>query len=224
MAEAFLRYAEATGAVLATCSNLYGYGPVTVPMTEDLPLAATGTKAKVRVAMWNEALQRNNDGRIRATEVRGSDYICSGAQSQVGDRVMPRVLAGKGVKLLGDVDQPHTWTSPADVAALLAVVGSDERAWGRVWHVPSNAPRTQRQLVDDLADAAGVPHVKVGVMPPAMLTMAGWFSPVVRELSETDYQRTRPYVPDDSAARSTFGLEPTAWDAVLAEQVAAYRT
>ncbi len=42
MAQAFLDYAERTGAVLATCSNLYGYGPVDVPMTEDLPLAATG--------------------------------------------------------------------------------------------------------------------------------------------------------------------------------------
>ena len=224
MAEAFLTYAETTGAVLATCSNLYGYGPVTVPMTEDLPLAATGTKAQVRVAMWNEALRRSNDGRVRVTEVRGSDYICPGAQSQMGDRVMPRLLAGKGVKLLGDVDQPHTWTSPTDVARLLALVGSDERAWGQPWHVPSNAPRTQRQVIDDLADAAGVAHVNVGVMPGAMLTVAGWFSPMVRELSETDYQRTRPYVLDDSDARTIFGLEPTAWDTLLDEQVAAYRT
>jgi len=39
MAAAFLAYAEQAGAVLATVSNLYGYGPVDVPMTEDLPLA-----------------------------------------------------------------------------------------------------------------------------------------------------------------------------------------
>ena len=42
MAQAFLEYAERTGAVLATVSNLYGYGPVDVPMTEDLPLARGG--------------------------------------------------------------------------------------------------------------------------------------------------------------------------------------
>ncbi len=81
MADAFIAYAESTGAVLATCSNLYGYGPVDVPMTEDLPLAATGKKAQVRVRMWLDAKAANDAGRIRATEVRGSDYICPGAQS-----------------------------------------------------------------------------------------------------------------------------------------------
>ena len=93
MAQAFLDYAERTGAVLATVSNLSGYGPVDVPMTEDLPLAAAGEKAQVRVRMWRDAKAANDSGRIRATEVRGSDYICPGPQSMLGDRVMPRILA-----------------------------------------------------------------------------------------------------------------------------------
>ena len=107
MAQAFLEYAERTGAVLATVSNLYGYGPVDVPMTEELPLAAEGEKARVRVRMWQDAKAANDSGRIRATEVRGSDYICPGEQSMLGDRVMPRILAGKNVQLIGDIDQPH---------------------------------------------------------------------------------------------------------------------
>ena len=73
MAQAFLQYAERTGAVLATVSNLYGYGPVDVPMTEDLPLSASGTKAQIRVKMWQDAKAANDAGRVRATEVRGSD-------------------------------------------------------------------------------------------------------------------------------------------------------
>lgn len=223
MAASFLDYAEQTGAILATCSNLYGYGPVDVAMTEDLPLAATGTKARVRASMWEEARSRHEAGRIRATEVRGSDYLCPGDQSLMGDRVVPRVLAGKGVQVLGDVDMPHAWTSTIDVARLLAVVGSDERAWGRAWHVPSNPARTQRQVVDDLADAAGVPRVKVSSVPGPVLRVMGLFSPQIRELSETDYQRSRPYLLDDSAARTTFGLEPTPWQDVLTAQVAHYR-
>jgi nucleoside-diphosphate-sugar epimerase len=222
MAEAFLEYAQRTGAVLATCSNLYGYGPVDVPMNEDLPLGAAGTKAQVRVRMWQEAKARNDAGRIRATEVRGSDYVCAGAQSMLGDRVVPRILAGKGVQLLGDVDQPHTWTSPVDVARTLITAGSDARGWGRAWHVPSNPPRTQRQAVDDLADAAGVPRVKVSSVPSVVLWGMGLFVPLMRELKETDYQRERAYVLDDSAARTTFGLEPTPWAQVLSAMVAAY--
>lgn len=223
MAQAFLAYAERTGAVLATVSNLYGYGPVDVPMTEDLPLEATGAKARVRIGMWEDAKAAHDAGRIRATEVRGSDYICAGDQSMLGDRVVPRVLAGKGVQLVGDIDQPHTWTAPVDVARTLITVASDPLGWGRAWHVPSNPPRSQRQAVIDIAAAAGVPAPKVSRLPGAVLWGVGLFQPVIRELKETDYQRERPYVLDDSAVRSTFDLEPTAWSELLAELVDRYR-
>ncbi|MGB7981541.1 MAG: NAD-dependent epimerase/dehydratase family protein [Candidatus Nanopelagicales bacterium] len=223
IADAFLAYAERTGAVLATVSNLYGYGPVDVPMTEDLPLAATGRKAQVRIGMWQDAKAAHDAGRIRAVEVRGSDYICPGPQSQLGDRVMPRVLAGKGVRLLGDVDQPHTWTAPVDVARTLVTAAVDERGLGRAWHVPSNAPRTQRQAVDDLAGSAGVPTVMVSTAPSALLRLVGLFQPAVRGLSETEYQRERPYLLDETAARETFKLEATPWPEILAGMVEHYR-
>lgn len=223
MAHAFLAYAEQTGAVLATVSNLYGYGPVDVPMTEDLPLSAVGDKAQVRVRMWQEAKAAHDAGRIRAVEVRGSDYICPGAQSMLGDRVMPRVLAGKGVQLLGDVDQPHSWTAPVDVARTVVVAAASEAGWGRAWHVPSNPPRTQREAVQDLAAAAGVPGVRVSTVPPILLSIMGVFQPMLKELKETDYQRTRAYLLDDSAARAAFGLEPTPWSDLMAAMVAHYR-
>ncbi|MBI1351027.1 MAG: NAD-dependent epimerase/dehydratase family protein [Actinomycetales bacterium] len=223
MAEAFLAYAERTGAVLAVVSNLYGYGPVDVPMTEDLPLAATGHKAAVRIAMWRDQLAAHQSGRIRMTEVRGSDYLCPGVQSMFGDRVMPRLLTGRGVQLIGDLDAPHTWTTPADVARTLITVAADPRGHGRAWHVPSNAPRSQRQVVADLAAAAGMTPPKVSAVPGAVLRALSVVQPMLRELRETDYQRTRPYVLDDSAARTTFGPAPTPWDEVIAGQVAAYQ-
>ena len=42
-------------AVLAITGNLYVYGPVNRPMTEDMPLAAPTVKGKVRVKMWQDA-------------------------------------------------------------------------------------------------------------------------------------------------------------------------
>jgi nucleoside-diphosphate-sugar epimerase len=223
MAKAFLDYAERTGAVLATVSNLYGYGPVDVPMTEDLPLVATGTKAQVRIRMWQDAKAANDAGRIRATEVRGSDYICAGAASQFGDRGMPRILKGKSAQLLGDIDQPHTWTAAVDVARTLITVASDPQGWGRAWHVPSNAPKSARQVVDDLASASGVGPIKSSAVPGVLMSVMGVFQPVIRELKETDYQRERPYILDDSTARTTFGLQPTPWAEIVDGLVAAYR-
>lgn len=222
IADALLAYAAATGAVLATVSNLYGYGPVGVPMTEDLPLAATGAKAQVRVRMWQQALAAHRAGRLRMTEVRGSDYLCAGATSLFGDRVVPRVLAGQRVHLVGDPDQPHTWTAPIDVARTLIAAAGDERGWGRAWHVPSNPPRSQREVVGDIAAQAGRPTPRISRVPPIVLRAAGLVVPVVRELRETDYQRERPYVLDDTAARRTFGIEPTPWPRLIADLVGHY--
>lgn len=216
IASALLAYAERTGAVLATTSNLYGYGPVEGPMTESLPLAAPGVKGRVRARMWQEAKAAHDAGRIRATEVRGSDYVVASEQSRIGsERVVRPLLAGNGVSLMGRVDQPHSWTAPLDVARLLAVVAADERAWGRAWHVPSNPPRTQREAVDDLAQAAGVPRVPVSQAPEAVLRLMALVNPYIREARETAYQFDRPYVLDDSAARANFGLEPTPWAEIL---------
>ena len=224
LASAFLAYAERTGAVLATCSNLYGYGPVDGSLTESLPLQARGTKGKVRAAMWLDALALHTTGRIRATEVRGSDYIWPGEQSLVGSsRVVPRILTGKPVSLLGSVDAEHSWTYPVDVARLLVEVAANEQAWGRAWHVPTNPPRTQREVVDDLADSAGVPRVRVSQLSPLITGALSVFSPVIREMRETAYQRDRAFVIDDSAARSAFDMTPTPWSEILQTVIAGYR-
>jgi nucleoside-diphosphate-sugar epimerase len=223
IAQALLTAAERSNAVLVTVSNLYGYGSVAGAMTEDLPLAAQGPKALTRVRMWRDALAAHEAGRVRATEVRGSDYVARGAQSHLGDRVVPRLLAGRDVRVMKSADTLHTWTATDDVARLLVTVAVDERAWGHPWHVPSNAPRTQREAVGDLCRVAGVQPVKVKEYPGMLIRAMGMFDPMVRELPEVAYQLEEPFVLDSSAAQRTFALAPTPWDEVLTGVVAAYR-
>ncbi len=223
IAQALLTAAERSNAVLVTVSNLYGYGPVSGPMTESLPLPAQGPKALTRVQMWRDALAAHDAGRVRATEVRGSDYVVSGAQSHLGDRVVPRLLAGRGVRVMKSADTLHTWTATDDVARLLVTVAVDERAWGRPWHVPSNPPRTQREAVGDLCRVAGVQPVKVKEYPGMLIRAMGLFDPMMRELPEVAYQLREPFVLDSSAAQRTFALAPTPWDDVLTGVIAAYR-
>jgi nucleoside-diphosphate-sugar epimerase len=222
VAQAVLLAAEHSGAVLATASNLYGYGPVAGPMTEQAPLAAQGAKGAVRANMFAQALQAHQAGRVRMTEVRGSDYVGPGAESHLGERVVPRVLAGRKASVLGSADQPHTWTFTHDMARMLVVAAADERAWGRAWHAPSNPPRTQRQAIDDLARVAGVPPVRVGTLPRAVLVGLGLVSPTMRELRETLYQFEQPFVMDSTDAQRTFGVTPTPWDEVLDATLRSY--
>jgi nucleoside-diphosphate-sugar epimerase len=215
VAAALLAAAERTGAVLVVTGNLYPYGPVDGPMMEGMPDAGSGTKARVRAKMWADALTAHRAGRVRAVEVRGADYM----GADVGDgghipRLVPRALAGKPVRVLGSPDQPHSWTDVRDMARALVTVAAREDAWGRVWHAPTNTPRTQREAVADVCRAAGRDPVEVRGYPAWALTAGGLVSPMIRELRETAYQFERPYVLDSSAIGRDLGLAPTPWDEV----------
>jgi nucleoside-diphosphate-sugar epimerase len=220
-----LAAAEDSGAVLVTMSNLYGYGPVDHPMREEDPLASTETKGKIRAAMWADALAAHRAGRVRVTEARASDFFGPGLTdtSHLGSLVVPRVLAGKTVRVQASPDQPHTWTYIDDVSRLLAVLGTDERAWGRAWHVPSGPPLTQRQAVAAVARAAGVPAPKVSGSPRWLFRAGGVFSGQLRELAGVHYQWDRPFVMDSSAATATFTIAPTPQDEAMAATVAWWR-
>ena len=233
IAAALLGAAERSGAVLVTVANLYGYGPASQsqgttgydaahPMTEDTPLAATGRKGSVRAQMWRDALAAHQAGRVRAAEVRASDYVGPGAESVLGARVIPNVLRGKAVSVLGRTDRLHTWTFTEDVARLAVVASGDSRAWGHVWHTPSGPARTQHDAVADHARVAGVGPVQVRALPGAVLRAAGLFSPLLRELQETKYQFTEDFVMDSSAAQRAFGQAPTPWDSVLEAALRGY--
>src|SRR5258706_89696 len=190
--------------------------------TEATPLAATGRKGTVRARMWLDALAAHQAGRVRAVEVRASDYVGPGAESVLGARVVPNVLRGRAVQVLGRTDRLHTWSFTGDVARMAVVAGRDRRAWGRAWHAPSGPPRTQRDAIDDLARAAGRAPVPVRAVPAVMMRAAGLFSPLMRELAETRYQFAENFVMDSAAARQTFGLEPTPGEQGLAEVPRAY--
>ncbi len=213
IASALLATAERVGAVLASASNLYGYGPVPGPITEDTPLAAIQPKLRLRADMWRDALALHQARRIRATEVRGSDYI--EANSIFAVAVAGPVRAGKRAFVPSPLDVPHTWTSIADVAQALVTVARDERAWGRAWLVPSNPPLTLRELARRFAVVTGSRAPRLTRVPYPALWTAGLFVPLLRELRATYYQFARPFVVDSSATERAFALEPTELDAAL---------
>ncbi|MEV0623324.1 NAD-dependent epimerase/dehydratase family protein [Nonomuraea sp. NPDC050404] len=217
MAAAFLAAAESSGAVYTMLGNLYPYGPVTGPMTEDLPLASTDPKFRVRAKMWTDALAAHEAGRIRATEVRASDFFGPGASDQgyLGDRFLVPLRQGKTISLIWPADVPHSWNYLPDVADALITAGSDERAWGRPWHAPTAEPLTFRQVGERMAERLGRPAPRMRTLPWPVLRVTGLFVPMLGELGHVRYQFTAPFVLDSSAFQRTFGAAPTPIDEAL---------
>ena len=202
-----LAAAERTGALLVSLENLYGYGPTEGrPMTEDMPLAATGAKGRARAAMTAELLAAADAGRVRIAIGRASDFFGPGvtAGSALGERIFGNALAGLRADFVGRPDLPHTYSYVPDVAAGLATLGTDARAAGQVWHLPGPATGTTRALLDLVAAEIGHP---VGVRSLSKLSVRalGLVNPVLRELAETYYQFNQPFVLDTSKYESAFG-------------------
>jgi nucleoside-diphosphate-sugar epimerase len=214
IAASLLHAAEETGAVLTTLSNLYAYGVPTGPLTPETPLRAIYAKGQVRGQMWLDAKAAHDANKIRATEVRASDFIGPTGFGII-NRLVPSIVAGKNVQVLGNPEAPHSWTYTVDVAKTLIAAAQNKAAWGRAWHVPTNPPRTQRQVVEELAKAAGVAPVKASAVPNTLLRFLGLFNPQMREVLITMYQFEQPFVIDDTATRRELGLAPTRWEEVL---------
>ena len=224
IATALLAAAEKHGAVLVTMSNLYGYGPSTRPFKETDALASSGAKGKVRAAMWKQAIDAHQAGRVRVTEARASDFIGPRVvDANMGDRVVDNVLTGRAVGLMGKLDVPHAITAMGDVGVAMAVLGTDERALGRAWHVPTATAQNQREIVAGLCRAAGVPMVKARAIPSIALTIGGLFVPMLRELREVEYQFAAPFDLDSSDFTQTFGISATPLEQTYVDTVAWFR-
>lgn len=223
IADALLGAAERTGAVLVTAGNLYAYGQGSGPMTETSPLRSTETKGRVRAAMWTEALRRHEAGLVRATEVRGSDYLGPNAEAHAhaGPRMLEPLLAGRPIRPIGTADVVHSWTYLPDFARALAAAAVTEPAWGKPWHVPSPEPLTLRDVARRFARAAGAPEPRFTPLPMGAVRLIGAFSPMMREIGRVGYQFVEPFVMESEASARTLGVAATPWPTIVAETLAA---
>jgi nucleoside-diphosphate-sugar epimerase len=223
-----LAAAQATGARLVSMENVYLYGrPAGLPLTETRPHAAHTRKGKLRASMAEALMAAHRAGRVEVAAGRASDYFGprGGAQSNLGDRVFPAALTGATATVLGNPDQPHTYTYIPDIGEGLAVLGEHPDAPGHAWHLPNDpATRTTRQLVEAVHQQAGRPRTRLRRVPPLLLRVAALTNPTVRELLEMQYQFEEPFIVDSSKIAARLGVQATPIDEAVAETLARYRS
>jgi nucleoside-diphosphate-sugar epimerase len=207
--------------------NVYMYGrPAGQPLTEDRPYAAHTKKGQLRARMARELLAAHQAGRVQVAIGRASDYFGprGGAQSNLGDRVFPAALAGKTATVLGDPDQPHTYTFIPDIGQGLAILGEHPDATGRAWHLPNDpATRTTGELVDLAYRAAGQPRTRLRQAHPLLLRALAVTNPTVREILEMQYQFEEPFIVDSTTFTTRLGMSATPLSDAVELTLATYR-
>jgi len=219
-----LEAAERSGALLVTLENLYAYGPTDgVPLTEDLPLAATTVKGRTRAAMTEELRAARDAGRVHIAIGRASDFFGAGVtESTLGERIFANALAGRRADFIGNPDLAHTYSYVPDIATGLATLGTDERAIDGVWHLPGPETVTTRQILDLVAHEVGHP---VGIRSVSKLAVRalGVVNPMMRALVEMSYEFDEPFVLDATKFETTFGRVGTPLRTAVAATVDGYR-
>jgi len=217
-----LHAATTAGARLVALDCLYMYGAPAGPMTETTPSAPCSRKGALRAELAELRLSALGRGEAHVAIARASDFFGPGLPaSWWSERFFTRALAGKRVECLGDPDMPHSYTYADDVARALVTLGDVPGAGDAdgVWHVPTVAAETSRQLAARVGQALGV-AIQMARMSPFLLRALGVFAPFMRELPEMAYQWEVPFVIDDGKFRHRFGVMPTPIDEQVAATVA----
>jgi len=219
-----IRLAEATGARLVAAENLYGYGPVDGPMTEKTPLIARTRKGSTRAAMHRALLAAHQAGRIDMAVARGADFFGPGVtQAALGAEVFTSLLSGASVRVLGNPDLPHSYTYVPDFGTAMAILGTDPRASGGVFHVPNAPVTTTRGMIREAGEIASL-SPRIQAIAPWQLRFLSLAIKPLREMVELSYQATRPFVADHAKFVATFGDIATPRAQALAETLAGLKS
>src|ERR687894_569359 len=219
-----LEGAASAGAKLVAMENLYMYGPTDGrPITEDLPYAPTTRKGTVRARMSEELMEAHRSGKARVAIGRASDFFGPRVlASAAGEHVSGRAAQGKSAQVVGDPDQPHTYTYAPDIGRGLVVLGEREEALGRAWHLPSPETVTTHEFVETIFEEVGKP-ARVQAAPKIVLRAIGLFNPGIRETIEMLYEFEAPFVVDHSKFKRAFGGHATPLREAIGETVRWYR-
>ena len=214
--DAILSIAIENKTKLIVVENLYMYGNTHgKPMTEDTQYNPCSLKGRVRMEMSNTLFEAYKQGKVKIAVVRGSDFF--GPWEPInGQMIFKAALAKKTLNMLGNLNQPHTFTFVKDFGKALAISGTDDRAIGKVWHVPSGRPYTQIELADMISKQLGY-NVKTRQTGKIMLSIIGLFNKGAKEIIEMLYEFNEPFIMNSDAMEKTFGLAPTPMDQRIKE-------
>ena len=198
------------GAKLIFFDNVYMYGKVSGPMTEETPFNPCSQKGEIRAKVATMLIDEWKSGALAAMIARSADFYGPDTQNAVPNLLVfqPFARKRKASWLVNDA-VPHSFTYTPDAAQSLVQLAGRPDAWNQTWHVPTAPhPLTGKEFVALAAkEFALVPRHRVLSRP--MLRIAGWFDPLVAESYEMLYQSDGPYLFDSSKFAREFGFAGT---------------
>jgi nucleoside-diphosphate-sugar epimerase len=200
------------GAKLVFFDNVYPYGKVDGPMTEETPFHPCSKKGEIRAKLDSKMIEEYTSGNIQGVIIRGADFYGPGISSSAFNLlVIDNMLKGKKANWLNNPKALHTFTYTPDAAYATALIGNTESAYNQVWHAPPQSdPITGEEMVKIAAEFIGI-EPKIQVLGDGMLFMAGLFNPTIMSMIEMSYQFKYDYLFNSDKFKKAFNYTPTTY-------------
>ena len=208
---------KATGARLIFFDNVYMYGLVNGPMTEETPYKPSSVKGSIRAGIANMLMDEVKAGNINATIARAPDFYGTDSTNSVFDMMLlSKYAAGQSAQWIGDANKKHSFIYMPDAGKAVFLLGQNPDSGNQVWHLPTAPAITGKQLINMAANIYQVKPKYMGI-PKFMLWLIGLFQKVVMGTVEMYYQYDHDYVFDSSKFEKAFNFKPTTYEKGILE-------
>jgi nucleoside-diphosphate-sugar epimerase len=216
---------KAKNARLIFFDNVYLYGKVSGPMTEDTRANPCSRKGEVRARIADYLMSQIRSGNIVATIARSADFY--GPFSEKGSvpfiLVIDNLAKGKKALWLVNPKAKHSYTYTGDCGKALYLLAKTDDTYNQVWHLPTaSPPLTGEEFIKIVAGKLNVePSYKI--LRKWMLKLAGITDKTIRESYEMLYQSQSDYLFDSSKFEKRFDFKPTPYEKGIEETITHFR-
>ena len=196
---------------LVFLDNVYMYGQVDGWMTEQTSINPCSKKGEVRAKIARQLMDEVDKGNIKALIARAADFYGPEAHNTyILPMIFDKLARNKKPQLMISAHQKHSYTYTPDLGKALALLGQSDKAYGQVWHLPTHRDALTGAEFVKLVSEQFNKKPNYSVLNSSMLSIAGLFSPIVRETKEMRYQFKYDYLFDSSKFEEAF-FAPTSY-------------
>jgi nucleoside-diphosphate-sugar epimerase len=192
-------------AKLVFFDNVYMYGKVNGPMTEETPFNPCSRKGEVRAKIAAMILDEVSKGSLTALIARAADFYGPETyNSFLNMMVFENLKKGKSAQLMISKNLKHSFTYTPDAGKATALLGNTPSAFNQSWHLPADMNVLTTQQIVEIASKELNVKSKITVLPKLMIQMAGLFNPIIKESIEMLYQYDSDYIFDSGKFDKAF--------------------
>lgn len=194
-----------SGKTMLFPGNIYNFAKTDRVLRPETPQHPETVRGELRVRVENALEAAANRGDIQVIVLRAGDFYGQGSSADWFDQIMFREIKSGVVRTAGYAGVAHSWAYLPDLARAfeaLASVRSTLRGFDRFHFAGHHV--TPEQMGAAIEKAAPV-AVKVKPFTMSLLTVIGWFDPIIREVAKMRYIWKNPMALKDERLEEILG-------------------